>query len=148
MINGWLRHIELTAKAKTGASSPAVLLGTVAAIALLAALVFFSIAAFIWLAGLYGELDAAMMLMGFYGVIAIACIISLILVRRATIARANRALAARTSSALIDPALLAVGLEIGKALGWKKTLPIAAIGIVAAGIAREWSSQQTGGGEG
>jgi hypothetical protein len=49
---------------------------------------------------------------------------------------------------LVDPALLAVGLEIGKALGWKKTLPLAAIGIVAAGIAREWSSHQAGAGEG
>jgi hypothetical protein len=147
MINGWLRHIELTAKAKTGASSPVVLLGALAAVALLAALVFFSIAAFIWLAGVYGELDAAMMLTGFYAVIAIVCIVSLVFVRRSTIARANRALGARTSAALIDPALLAVGLEIGKALGWKKTLPIAAIGIVAAGIAREWSSPQTGDGE-
>lgn len=143
MLTGWLRHIELTAKAKTGVTVPATLLAAAAAVALLATLVFFSIAAFLWLADLYDAQVAAILLTGFYLLIAVACMIALAIVRRTTIARANRALAARTSSSLIDPALLAVGLEIGKALGWKKTLPIAAIGIVAAGIAREWSNQQT-----
>jgi hypothetical protein len=32
-------------------------------------------------------------------------------------------------------------MEISKTLGWKKTLPIAAISVIIAGIAREWTSE-------
>ena len=141
MIEGWLRHFELTAKAKTGISPAGALWGVIAALATLATLLSLSIVAFIWLTRRYDELMAAEVLAGAYCVIAISATLVAVIVRRKTIARAKLALQARQATPWIDPRLLVVGLEIGKMLGWKKTLPIAAISVIVAGIAHEWSSE-------
>lgn len=141
MIDGWLRHFELTAKAKTGISPAGALWGIMAALASLATLLSLSIVAFIWLAQRYDALTAAEVLAAAYFVIAVGATLVAVIVRRKTIARAKLALQARQATPWIDPRLLVVGLEIGKMLGWKKTLPIAAISVIVAGIAHEWSSE-------
>jgi TRAP-type C4-dicarboxylate transport system permease large subunit len=144
MIEGWLRHFELAAEAKTGISQAGTLWGVIAAAATLAALLSSSIAAFIGLARRYDELMAAEVLAGAYFVIALCAVLVTVIVRRNTMARAKLALQARQAEPWIDPRLLVVGLEIGKTLGWKKTLPIAAISVIVAGLAREWSNGHAG----
>jgi hypothetical protein len=57
---------------------------------------------------------------------------------RNTIARAERELAARNNSPWFDPKMMGIGLQIGHAIGWRKLVPLAAVGVIAAGLAREW----------
>jgi hypothetical protein len=40
---------------------------------------------------------------------------------------------------LFDSSALSLGLQIGRTIGWQRLVPIAAVAVVAAGIAREWS---------
>lgn len=65
--------------------------------------------------------------------------------RRRMMERAQLQLAAKKAQPWIDPRLLAIGLEIGRAIGWKKGLSFAAAGVIAAGIAREWSAHRADG---
>ncbi|MGB7259879.1 MAG: phage holin family protein [Pseudolabrys sp.] len=141
MIEGWLRHAELSAKAR-GLIPSLALWGVLAGVAASVALIFFTIAAYIWLSQRYDSLTAALTLAGIYLVLALVAFTVLFIVRRREIERARRALAARarTPSFWQDPRVLAAGVEIGRMIGWKKTVPLAALGLFAAGIAREWSN--------
>jgi Ni/Fe-hydrogenase subunit HybB-like protein len=139
MIKGWLRYAELNLKAKTGFGAAPVYWAAAAALALLAALVIFSLTAFIWLTELYGALIAAAIMAGAFLAIAIVSALVAILIRRQTASRAQRMLAAEPLSPRLDPGIVSLASEIGHILGWKKILPIAFIGAFAAGIAREWT---------
>jgi len=143
MLEGWLRHAELTAKAK-GLIPALALWGIAAAIASLAALIFLSIAGYLWLSQRYDSLIAALILTGVYLLLAIACVFVLMLIRQRTIRHARAELAARARHPALwqDPRVLAAGLEFGRMVGWKKTVPLAAIGLFVAGIAREWSNNR------
>jgi hypothetical protein len=141
MIEGWLHHIKLTVRAR-GVSPALALWGVVAAVAFAVTLTFLGVAAFIWIEHNNSPLTAALALAGFYLLIAIAAAIILAVARRRTIERAKLELAARKAQPMIDPRLLAIGLELGRTLGWKKGLPLAAAGVIAAGIAREWSDRR------
>jgi hypothetical protein len=58
--------------------------------------------------------------------------------RRRTIERAELALAARRRAALLDPKLLAGAIQVSRAFGWRKVVPVIAVGILAAGIGMQW----------
>ena len=141
MIEGWLRHAELSAKAK-GMIPSLALWGILGAIGSSVALIFFTIAAYIWLSQRYDSLTAALTLASIYLVLALIAVAVLVIVRRREIERAKRELAARARAPAFwqDPRVLAAGVEIGRMIGWKKTVPLAALGLFAVGIAREWTN--------
>jgi hypothetical protein len=62
-----------------------------------------------------------------------------LLIRRYAIARAQRELAARRNADWFDPRLLAVGLQVGQAVGWRRLMTVAAVGVLAVGAAKEWA---------
>jgi len=141
-MSGWLRYFALRAQVRTGVSSPVVISAVIAATAAVVAIVFFLIAAFIWLAERYDALIAGVV-MGcvFMGVALIALIVCL-LIRRRNMERARLELAARSSSATwLDPKLVATGFQIGQAIGWRRLASLAAVAVLAAGLAREWSGR-------
>jgi hypothetical protein len=137
-MSGWLRYIELTAKAKTGVSSSVIIWGVVALVAFAATLVFLTFSAFIWLANRYDPLIAALLLTGFYLILAAIAAVCALAAHRRTIAAAQLALQARSNAPWFDPRYLATGLQIGRAIGWRKVVPLVAVGLIAAGLAREW----------
>ena len=137
-MNGWLRYLELTAKSKTGLSSSVVVWAFVAIFGATVTFGFLLFAAFIWLAERYNPLTAALVLGGFFLLVTIIALISCLLTQRRTVARANVALAARRSTPWMDPKYLGIGMQIGRAVGWRKLLPLAAVAIIAAGLAKEW----------
>jgi hypothetical protein len=55
--------------------------------------------------------------------------------------RAQQALAARSTNAMFDTSVLTLGLQVGRTVGWRRLIPIAAITVVAAGVAREWAKR-------
>jgi Ca2+/Na+ antiporter len=137
-MGDWLRHIALNAKARTGLGPSLIVWSVIAAVSLTLALGFFCVAAFVWLAGRYDPLTAGLILGGVFLAIAIIAAIAGWVARLRTIERARLALAARSPAGWLDPKLLAVGIEIGRTLGWRRIITLAAAGLFAAGAAKEW----------
>jgi len=139
-MSGWLRHFALSAQVRTGFSSDVAVWAVMAAVASMVALVFLLIAAFVWLADRYDSLTAGLVLGGVFIVIALIAVIACLVTRRRNMERARLELAARNSASAswLDPKLLGVGFQIGQAIGWRKLAALAAVGLLAAGLAKEW----------
>ena len=58
--------------------------------------------------------------------------------RRRTIQHAELALAARRTAPWLDPKLVGGALQLSRAIGLRKMLPLLAIGVLAAGAATQW----------
>jgi hypothetical protein len=137
-MSGLLRYVELAVKAKTGVNRAIIAWCAVGALAALAALSWLSVTAFVWLAQSYDPLIAAASVAGFYVVIAAVALIAAAVIRRKTLARSRVALAQRTSTALLDPGMLAIGVQVARAVGWRRIVPLVLIAVVATGRSREW----------
>jgi hypothetical protein len=138
MISGWFRHLELTIKSKTGFGSGVLIWGLIALLGGAVALGFFIFAAFIALAGRYGPLIAALGLGSAFLLLTLVAVLGCMSSRRRTVAGARLALEARSHAPWLDPKFVGVGLQIGRAIGWRRLVPLAAVGVLAAGLAKEW----------
>ena len=137
-MNGLRRYLELKLQAKTGLSSGIVVLAILAVVSGMVTFGFLLVTAFIWLSARYEPLIAALALSGFFLLSAIIALVCCLVLRRRTIERAEVALAARRSAALIDPRVLGGAIQVSRALGWRKVVPVIAVGIRAAGIGMQW----------
>jgi hypothetical protein len=137
-MGDWFRHIALNAKARTGLGPQLVVWFLVAAVSLTLALAFFCVAAFVWLAGRYDPLTAGLILGGVFLALAIIAAIAGWMARQRNIGRARIELAARSNAGWLDPKFLAIGIELGRTLGWRRLITLAAAGLFAAGAAKEW----------
>jgi hypothetical protein len=108
---------------------------------------FFIFAAYIALAERYGSLTAALALGGLFLLTTIIALICCLSSQRRTVASAKLALAARSPAPWLDPKLLGAGLQIGRAIGWRRLVPLAAVGVLAAGLAKEWFGRDRPAGE-
>jgi amino acid transporter len=137
-MSNWRRHLELTIKSKTGLSTGVLMLGIGVLLGATLALVFFLLAAYMALAERYSPSTAALLLGGLFLLVTIVALLCCLSSQRRTIAGAKLALAAHSHAPWLDAKYLGVGLQIGRAIGWRRLVPIAAVGILAAGIAKEW----------
>jgi hypothetical protein len=143
-MSGWLRYFTLNAVARTGFSSDIVIWAIVATAAATVAAIFLLIAAFIWLANRYGGVTAGLLLGGGFVLLAVIAAAACLINRRRNMERARLELAARRTADAgnwLDPKLMAVGLQIGQAIGWRKLISLGAVGLLAAVLAREWVSR-------
>lgn len=138
MLSGWIHHLQLTAKARTGLGTAVVVFALIAAIAAAAALVFFAVAAFIWLAEQYSELTAALVLGLCFLLIAILAALGALIAQRRTSERAKLALEARSQSPWLDPGTIGMLFQIGRTIGLRRIAPLAVAGFLAAALAKEW----------
>jgi hypothetical protein len=137
-MGGWRRYLELKAQAKTGLSSGpfiwallAVMFGTITVGSIL-------LIAFIWLAERYDPLSAAVALAGFFLLVTTIALVCCLWSRRRTIERAELALAARGNATWLNPRVLGGAIQVGRAVGWRRLLPLLAVGVLAAGVGVEW----------
>jgi hypothetical protein len=137
-MGDWLRHIALNAKARTGFGPALIVWLAIVLISLVLALGFFCAAAFVWLASRYDGVTAGLILGGGFLILALLAAFAGWLTRRHNIAQARLELAARSQSGWLDPKFLAVGLEIGRTLGWRRLATLAAVAVLAAGLGKEW----------
>ncbi len=140
-MSGWLRYLELQAKAKTGLSSSVAVWAIVAAVGGAVTFGFIVLAAFIWLADRYSPLTAALILGAFFLLITIIALISCKLAQGRNVQQAKVALAARSNAPWLDPRYLAVGLQAVRAIGLRRIVPLVAVGMLAAGLAKEWGGR-------
>jgi anti-sigma-K factor RskA len=138
MISGWLRHLELTFKSRTGLDTGVLAWGLIAVLGAAATLVFLIVAGFVGLAERFGPLIAALALGGLFLVITVVAVACCLSSQRRTSAGAKLALEARSQAPWLDPRFLGVGVQIGRAIGWRRLVPLAAVGVLAAGLAKEW----------
>jgi hypothetical protein len=138
IMSGLRRYLELKFQAKTGLSSGIFVLAILAVVCGAITFGFILVIAFIWLSARYDPLIAALALSGFFLLSAIVALVCCLVLRRRAIERAEIALAARRSAALIDPTLLGGAIQVSRALGWRKVVPVIAVGILAAGIGMQW----------
>ena len=142
-MSGWLRHFALSAQVRTGFSGTVLVWAIIAAIAAMVAVIFLLIAAFIALADRYDPLIAGLVLGGCFVLIALIALAVCLIMRSNNKKRARLELAARESNTnWLDPKLLAVAVQIAQTIGWRRIVTLAAVGVIAAGLAKEWSARK------
>lgn len=139
-MGGWLRQIALNAQIRTGLSTGSAIWALIAAIAFSIALIFFLIAAYVWLSARYDPVLAGLILGGAFLVAALIAVLACVMARRRNIERARFELEVRkgASPGLLDPKLMAMGFQVGQAIGWRRVASLGAVGLIAAFLAREW----------
>jgi hypothetical protein len=121
-MRGWLRYFALNAQVRTGVSAGVLVLAIIAAAAAAAAVVFLLVAAFVWLADVYDSLIAGVVLGCAFALIALIALVACLMTRRRNMERARLELAARSNTSWLDPKLVAVGVQIGQAIGWRRVM--------------------------
>jgi len=139
-MSGWLRYFALNAQVRTGLSGSVLISAVIAAAAAVVAVIFLLVAAFVWLADVYDALTAGIVLGCAFALIALIALIACLITRRRNMERARLELAARRA-AWFDPKLVAMGLQIGQAIGWRRLASLGALAVLAAGLAKEWSGR-------
>jgi hypothetical protein len=137
-MGDWLGHIALNAKARSGFGPQLVFWFLIAAVALVLALGFLGAAGFVWLASRTDPMTASLIMAGGFALLALVAAVAGLIARLRNMERARRELAARSHAGWLDPKVLAVGIEIGRALGWRRVVTLAAVGLFAAGLGKEW----------
>ena len=145
MIKGLVRDITLAIQAKSGVTAALVVCIVIALIAALTAFGFLCVAGYVWLSWQLGAVYAGLAAAGVFLLIAAIAAIAGVLSRRHARERAilERAARARTSSWLLDPKILGVAAQAGRALGWERIIPVALLGLLAAQWAREKRAQKS-----
>jgi hypothetical protein len=109
-------------------------LAAIAGIALFIALSFLCAAVFIAVMDVYGLVYACLAGAAMFLLVALIVIAVYAMLRRQAEARAAERAKSAAHSLLADPMLLATGLQIARAVGVKRLIPILAVGGLALGL--------------
>ena len=134
MLKNLQNNIVLWVQAKTGLSGGFLISLAVAGGAALLAFIFLCVTGYAWLSIQLGPVFGGLAMAGVFLLIAVVGAAASALARdrtrqRATLERAARAQGTR---ALIDPKVLSVAMQAGRALGWQRLIPLALLGFLAA----------------
>ena len=134
MLKNLQNNTILWLKAKTGLSVGFVISLAVAGGAAVLAFVFLCVTGYVWLSIQLGPVFGGLAMAGVFLLIAVMGATASALARRQTRQRAIFERAARTqrTTALIDPKVLSVAMQAGRALGWQRFIPLALLGFLAA----------------
>jgi hypothetical protein len=140
MLKNWMHDIALAVQARSGATAGLFVGFAIVALAALTAFAFLCVAAYDWLALQMSSVLAALVMAGVFVLIALMALAVCALARRRARERAilERAARARTPSWLLDPKILATAVQVGRALGWQRLVPVALLGVMAAQWARDY----------
>ncbi len=139
MFKSWIRDIILIIQARSGASPAMFVWDAVIVVASLTAFIFLCVALYLWLSLELGAVIASLVVAGIFVAIAVVGAIICTLVRRRVRRRAivERAALSKSPSSLLDPKILAVALQAGRAIGWQRIVPIVLLGFMASQWTRE-----------
>ena len=124
-------------KQSTGSALRLTSLAAAAAIALFITIAFLCAAAFVYVLRHYGPVEACLSGAAVFLVVTLIAIAVYMARKREMQRRAEKAAKAAKSAAatmLADPALIATGLQIVRAIGVKRLIPILAVGGLALGL--------------
>jgi hypothetical protein len=137
-MGGLRKYLALQAQTRTGLSSGLLIWAALVVVFGTLTAVFIPLIAFIWLAERFNPLIAAAALAGLFLLVTIVALICCLRSRRRMIERAELALAARRHTVWLDPKLVGGAIQASRTVGWRKLVPLLAVGLVAAGVGMEW----------
>ncbi len=121
-------------KAATGTALRLTSLAAAAALALFIAIAFLCAAAFVYVLQRYGLIEACLDGAGVFLVVTLITAACYVVGRNRTRARAAATAKSAVHTALADPVMVAAGIQIVRAIGIKKLIPILAVGGLALGL--------------
>jgi len=140
MFQRWIDDL----KDSTGTALRLTSLAAAAAVALLVTTSFLCAAAFILVLEKYGPVQACFTGAAiFFGVTLVAAISYTVRKRQITV-RAEQAAKSTAQTMLADPMLVAAGIQVVRAIGVKKLIPILAVGGIALGFMMSRGATGTG----
>ena len=134
MLKNLQTTIFLWLQAKTGLSVGFVISLAVAGGAAVLAFVFLCVTGYAWLSIQLGPVFGGLAIAGVFLLIAVVGAAASALARGRTRQRSTleRAAGAQGTMALINPKVLNVAMQAGRALGWQRLIPLALLGFLAA----------------
>jgi uncharacterized membrane protein YiaA len=121
-------------KDSTGTALRLTSLAAVAAIALLVTTSFLCAAAFVFVLEKYGPVQACLTGAGIFFVVAMIAAIAYMVRKKQIEKRARERTKSAAQTMLADPMLVAAGIQLVRAIGVKKLIPILAVGGLALGF--------------
>jgi hypothetical protein len=121
-------------KESTGTTLRLTSLAAAAAVALFITTCFLCAAAFMFVLQRYGPIEACLAGAAVFFVVAAIAAGSYMIRKRQIQVRAEKAAKAAANSPLLDPTMVAIGIQVARAVGFKRLVPILAIGGVALGL--------------
>jgi len=121
-------------KDSTGTAMRLTSLAAAAALALFVTTSFLCAAAFVFVLQKYGLIEACLTGAGIFFVITLIAAGCYLVRRNQVKARARETAKSAVQSALADPMLVAAGIQVIRAIGIKKLIPILAVGGLALGM--------------
>jgi len=143
MLQNLKQELILSVQARTGATLALLVWSGLAALAALTAFVFLCVALYDWLSLQLSNVYAALIVAGLLVAAAAIGVLEGFMARRRARARAilERAARAQTPARLLDPKIVGLALQAGRALGWQRVMPIALLAFTAAQWAREYRAR-------
>ena len=142
MLKNLQNNIVLWIQSRTGLSSGFLISLAVAGGAVLMTFVFLCVTGYACLSSQLGPVFGGLAMAGVFLLIAVIGAAASALARDRTRQRAivERAARAQGTMPLIDPKVLSVAIQAGRALGWRRLIPLALLGFLAA----QWVQEARG----
>jgi hypothetical protein len=128
-------------KASTGSALRLTSLAAAIALALFITISFLCAAAFVYVLQNYGLIQACLTGAGVFLVVAAVVAIAYVVRSKQVKARAKETEKSALQTALADPMLVATGIQLVRAIGIKKLIPILAVGGLALGLLASRNTQ-------
>jgi hypothetical protein len=143
MLKNLQNNIILWVQAKIGLSISFVISLSIAGSAATLAFIFLCVTGYAWLSIQLGPVFSGLAMAGVFLLIAVIGAAASALARDRTRQRAivERAARAQETRALIDPKVLSVAIQAGRAVGWRRLSLLALLGFLAA----QWVQEARGG---
>ena len=140
MLKGLMHEAALAVQTRTGITTAFLFWLAVIVLAALTAFAFLCVAAYDWLSLQMASVYAGLIMAGVFALIAVVGLAVCTLARKRARERAilERAARAHAPSWLLDPRILATAVQVGRAVGWQRIVPVALFGFMAAQWAREY----------
>lgn len=129
-----LQRLIDNVKESTGSALRLTSLAVAAAIALFITIAFLCAAAFVYVLQHYGPVEACLSGAAVFLVIALIAAAVYLVRKREMRRRAEKAAKAAAANVFADPVVIATGLQIVRAIGVKRLIPILAVGGLALGL--------------
>jgi fatty acid desaturase len=121
-------------KESAGNAMRSTCLALVAAFAAFVTIVFLCAAAFVFVLQNYGLIEACLSGAAIFFLITSIAVVTLLIRRKAAKKRAAQHARTASQNFLADPMVVAAGLQLARAVGVKKLIPILAVGGLALGL--------------
>jgi hypothetical protein len=141
---GIKQYIGLKIQSKMGLDSSVIIGMLVTLFASVVAVVFIIVTGYIWLSYRYSPLAGALIILGTFLLVAIGSALFTLAAHRHASSFAEQALAKQGTLSLVQPTHLKTALQIANGIGWRKIIPIVGVGLLTAGLVREWSQRGRG----